>query len=1234
MVRPAGKRGGWKAVAGMAKRTDRLSGRRNQRGAPPTSHQSEPPASPPEPPPALSPEQLAQEQRDAQWLLDDDRMVAMLPDDLVSVLRGLLSPQPTLEQIRLGLAALAAVAAAMQTAAQNTRGGAEEPGESLTLDEARQLARQFLDDQQIVQRLSPEVESALRALLAASPTEEQIAQGARALAAVMDALGGQNISVTQEQVTNLQPQLSEWITTPDWNASHAYLQVHADALLTDEAEAVLAVLARAQETDDARHTIADHQRLLHDARTDGIDAAYNALLRNRPQPPYDQLTPDPEINALLRELSSIDTDREPTRADALCCRILVLDDERHALESRRRAAVLEVRGDALQMLGTTDSSAAGLAALDAAIACYDLALQEYRQDNAPLRWATTQNNKSVALREQAGHLSGAAGLAALDAAIACCDLALLEWHQDNAPLQWAMAQNNRGSALLEQAGHLSGAAGLAALDAAIACCDRALEMYPLAVQPDRHRQQTRALASLLLRRALAPESAGLAREQALDRAWTYISSALQAASDLALREALVTFRQQEWAANARVFTLAAAITALRGDEAPPDEQRRRLAQAIALLEDGRARGLSEAAGRRNADLTELSELDRQRYIQAVEALQSIEAQSRQLSDPLALQTEAQMAGEQLKQVVSEIGTRQRAHGKDFLPEPDVSLPTLARGLAAGEALVYLMPLEDGTLLLAVGPSGEPVMRWLATLTSDALYALTVQLDEEGRNACGYLPAALGWGETPLDEALDALLPRLGDDLMSAVVSVARQLGCQRAVLIAGGFLSVMPLHAATYPPLAGEPASAPDGRRYVCDDIAITYAPSGLTLLAARATAQRQARQGPAQRALVVGNPQLTRRGERWAPGSDYYLRFAEWEAHRVAALAGQRVPPFQVDLQTNDAATWFAVCDGLRGADLAHLSLHARFDADNPDRSALLVAFRSHLYLRDLLQVNLERLRLIVLSACQSGQSDVQRQSEEAVGLFGALLAAGTPAVIGTLWSVNDLATARFMESFARRAYGAGVAPDAALRAAARELRGVSDTVAAPAESGAHLRPERSVEEAPTEQPEATPAREAIARDLAHEPALAGAARQMSVENWTLTSAQAAGMRSLLQRGPEHPMYWAAFVYYGAHVSLAGADTQDALPVGAASIGDSIMASNDQRDDDQSDQSNADEISQPETSEAQRTEGYFPNRREVCPRCGGEDYLPVLAADGRNLRQCLSCHRLYTLDGGAEVAP
>ena len=104
-----------------------------------------------------------------------------------------------------------------------------------------------------------------------------------------------------------------------------------------------------------------------------------------------------------------------------------------------------------------------------------------------------------------------------------------------------------------------------------------------------------------------------------------------------------------------------------------------------------------------------------------------------------------------------------------------------------------------------------------------------------------------------------------------------------------------------------------------------------------------------------------------------------------VANLSRQRKPlPFAVDLLTNKQVTWTAMVEGLRDADLAHLLLHAYFDDAHPGESAFLLSYHSHLFLRDVLDSQLDRLRLIVLSACQSGLGDVRQNSEEAVSLLG----------------------------------------------------------------------------------------------------------------------------------------------------------------------------------------------------------------------------------------------------------
>ncbi len=70
------------------------------------------------------------------------------------------------------------------------------------------------------------------------------------------------------------PNLREAHQTPDWAQSEAYLRAHADELLSDEAEAALEMLRRANPEHPA---IPQHQALLRRAREVGIEAAYRAV---------------------------------------------------------------------------------------------------------------------------------------------------------------------------------------------------------------------------------------------------------------------------------------------------------------------------------------------------------------------------------------------------------------------------------------------------------------------------------------------------------------------------------------------------------------------------------------------------------------------------------------------------------------------------------------------------------------------------------------------------------------------------------------------------------------------------------------------------------------------------------------------------------------------------------------------------------------------------------------------
>ncbi len=82
-----------------------------------------------------------------------------------------------------------------------------------------------------------------------------------------------------------------------------------------------------------------------------------------------------------------------------------------------------------------------------------------------------------------------------------------------------------------------------------------------------------------------------------------------------------------------------------------------------------------------------------------------------------------------------------------------------------------------------------------------------------------------------------------------------------------------------------------------------------------------------------------------------------------------------------------------------------------------------------EIMTMDLTRVQLVVLSACQSAQGKLQGR-EGLTGFLRAFLIAGVRGVIGTTWSVDDSATAAFMEHFYLAMLDGGMEPRDALRA------------------------------------------------------------------------------------------------------------------------------------------------------------------------------------------------------------
>ena len=174
-------------------------------------------------------------------------------------------------------------------------------------------------------------------------------------------------------------------------------------------------------------------------------------------------------------------------------------------------------------------------------------------------------------------------------------------------------------------------------------------------------------------------------------------------------------------------------------------------------------------------------------------------------------------------------------------------------------------------------------------------------------------------------------------------------------------------------------------------------------------------------RILAVGNPDL---------GPGLALRYAEREVRTI----GEKFPATSTVL-TRAEASESRVKRQLGQAGLLHFAVHGELSETDPMASALLLApgdgEDGRFEVRELFSTELSA-RLVVLSACETGLGKLSR-GDELVGLQRAFLYAGTPAVVTTLWKVDDRASFMLMRAFYEALAAKG--PAEALRAAQRTL-------------------------------------------------------------------------------------------------------------------------------------------------------------------------------------------------------
>jgi CHAT domain-containing protein len=242
-------------------------------------------------------------------------------------------------------------------------------------------------------------------------------------------------------------------------------------------------------------------------------------------------------------------------------------------------------------------------------------------------------------------------------------------------------------------------------------------------------------------------------------------------------------------------------------------------------------------------------------------------------------------------------------------------------------------------------------------------------------------------------------------------------GKRRVVIVPHGPLHYVPFQALLAPD--GETLLRPGGPELV-------YGPSASVLFRER-TAARPSRLQKTSKVAETALPCL-------ALGFDgeggQRLRFAEEEASRIAALLGG-------EALVGPAGKREALLQRGPHARYLHISCHGQFDPAAPLESALHLGAGELLTAQEVLTSLRLRCELVTLSACESGLSQVRR-GDELMGLVRAFLAAGAPAVLATLWRVDERSTRLLMEQFYREAQ-AGASFAQALHTAQIYLRSLS---------------------------------------------------------------------------------------------------------------------------------------------------------------------------------------------------
>jgi tetratricopeptide (TPR) repeat protein len=458
-------------------------------------------------------------------------------------------------------------------------------------------------------------------------------------------------------------------------------------------------------------------------------------------------------------------------------------------------------------------------------------------------------------------------------------------------------------------------------------------------------------------------------------------------------------RAEEVSSTARIRHRAAYALARCG----------RTEEAVLMLESARARMVGEALTRDTADLRRVAEASPDAHAAFVRAAGQVRA--------------AEVAGRDLFQAEAAFGASERG----LHEAAQAAQAALAAAIADIRGLPGMSGFLDAPCMQDIGASpGQPVVYLAATQWGSLAIGVTAGSRDGGVAVTAAFADALTDADVLAALSLDPKSPPTaisGAELLSAVEQIGARLAAalaqfakppaSRIILVPCGLLGVLPVHLLWI---------VPGGTRRLIDELPVIVALSGRRAAVTADTAR------PGTPIVIVSDPQQN-------------LHFAQDEAAGISAWYPD------ASLMIGPEASIASVRRAVANAGGIHLACHGKQEAASPLTTGLELA-DGRLTVGQLLAEHpplFSAARLLVMSACESAVIDPSAP-DEALGLPAAMSYAGAPTVIGSLWRVDDAATAIFMASLYERLRGYGPAipawgPADALREAQLWMRGATVT-------------------------------------------------------------------------------------------------------------------------------------------------------------------------------------------------